>query len=84
MFSNQRHTFHLVDPSPWPLVGGFSAFILTNGAVMYFHSFSGGDFVLTLGFILVLSEKCSFLINVCESGGILAWNPEGKYYQCPN
>ena len=54
MFSYQRHTFHLVDPSPWPFVGACSAFILTNGAVMYFHSFENGGDILFLGFLLVL------------------------------
>ena len=50
----QRHSYHLVDPSPWPLIGSLSAFTLTNGGVMYFHSYQKGGFVLLLGLILVL------------------------------
>lgn len=35
--SKQYHPFHLVDPSPWPYLGGLSALMLTLGAVLYFH-----------------------------------------------
>lgn len=31
------HPYHLVDPSPWPLMGGLSAFVLAWGGVTYFH-----------------------------------------------
>jgi len=51
----QKHTYHLVDPSPWPLVGSLAAYTLTSGGVMYFHSFSGGNYILLLGFLLVLT-----------------------------
>ena len=30
----QRHPYHLVDPSPWPLIGSISALLLTTGGVM--------------------------------------------------
>jgi len=36
--SEKKHDYHLVDPSPWPLVGSISTFILAVGAVMYFIS----------------------------------------------
>ena len=29
------HTYHLVDPSPWPIVGAFSALVLTGGFVLF-------------------------------------------------
>ena len=34
----QRHPFHLVDPSPWPIFGSLSALCTTIGAVMWMHS----------------------------------------------
>lgn len=43
------HPFHLVDPSPWPLLGSLGAFSATTGAVMWFHSYSGGGFLLACG-----------------------------------
>ena len=51
----QRHLYHLVDPSPWPLVGGISVLLLTTGGVMYMHSYIGGGYLLSLGFIMILS-----------------------------
>ncbi len=38
-----KHDYHLVDPSPWPLLGAFAAFVLTFGTVVYMHpDFFGG------------------------------------------
>jgi len=53
-FNNQKHGFHLVDPSPWPLISGLSALFLTFGGVMYMHGYSGGAFLLRFGFFSVL------------------------------
>jgi cytochrome c oxidase subunit 3 len=48
----KNHDYHLVNPSPWPFVGGASAFILALGAVHWMH---GGTWaVMALGFALVL------------------------------
>jgi len=47
-FSNRNkeiHSFHLVDPSPWPLVAAFSALMLTFGGVLYMHGYVGGNFL---------------------------------------
>jgi cytochrome c oxidase subunit 3 len=57
--SGQDHPFHLVDPSPWPLMGAISMFALTLGAAMSFHDLPEsmpvlGRLVLILGFIGVL------------------------------
>ncbi|RAU22457.1 cytochrome c oxidase subunit 3 [Paramagnetospirillum kuznetsovii] len=35
--SRASHPYHLVDPSPWPLMGAVSAFVLAYGGVTYFH-----------------------------------------------
>ena len=50
----QKHPFHLVDPSPWPLFTSLAAFTTTFGGVMYMHGFVGGDFALMLGLIMVI------------------------------
>jgi len=52
--SNHVHPWHLVDPSPWPYVGAMGAFGMTIGAVMYFHSYKGGDMLLLFSFIIVI------------------------------
>lgn len=50
----QRHPYHLVDMSPWPLVASMSALVTTVGGVMYMHSYSGGGFLLSLGLLSIL------------------------------
>lgn len=35
------HPYHLVDVSPWPLVGACGAFFTTVGGVVYFHYSQG-------------------------------------------
>lgn len=35
--SKSNHPYHLVDPSPWPLVSSIAAGLLTMGAVLYMH-----------------------------------------------
>ena len=48
------HTFHLVDPSPWPLIASLGALMLTSGLVLYVHKFVGGWQLLTTGFSIIL------------------------------
>ena len=48
------HTFHLVDPSPWPLIASLGALMLTSGLVLYMHKFVGGWQLLTTGFSIIL------------------------------
>ena len=37
MSSDVKHDYHLVDPSPWPLVGSIGALALTFGLVQFMH-----------------------------------------------
>jgi len=48
----KNHDYHLVNPSPWPIVGAVSAFILAVGAVTWMHG--GTWIIMTLGFLMVL------------------------------
>lgn len=52
--NNQRHPFHLVDPSPWPFMGAMGALALTFGCVMYMHSYSYGLGLFSFGFLTIL------------------------------
>ena len=49
-----RHSFHLVDPSPWPLIASLGALMLTTGGVLYMHRFYGGSHLLLTGFFVIL------------------------------
>lgn len=46
------HDYHLVDPSPWPIMGAFSAFVLAAGFIMFMHDM--GNWVFALGGALLL------------------------------
>jgi cytochrome c oxidase subunit 3 len=47
-----RHFFHLVDISPWPITASFSLFLLTTGAVLWFHC--GLNFGILFGLICLI------------------------------
>ncbi|MEO0800492.1 MAG: cytochrome c oxidase subunit 3, partial [Pseudomonadota bacterium] len=40
---SNEHDYHLVDPSPWPLVASVAAFITAIGAIAWMRSLDGGD-----------------------------------------
>jgi cytochrome c oxidase subunit III len=42
----KHHDYHLVDPSPWPLIGSISAFIMAVGLVMTLKSLTIGGLAL--------------------------------------
>jgi len=39
----KNHDYHLVDPSPWPLVASVFAFAMAIGAIVLMRSLGGGD-----------------------------------------
>jgi len=49
-----KHHWHLVDPSPWPLMASIAAFGLTSGGVLYMHNYSLGGFLYKTGFFMLL------------------------------
>jgi cytochrome c oxidase subunit III len=40
---SKNHDYHLVDPSPWPLVGSIAALMLAFGAIIYMKTMGGTD-----------------------------------------
>ena len=50
--SEKKHQYHLVNPSPWPLVGAFSALFLVSGAILYMHYEMLWPMFVGLGLIL--------------------------------
>jgi cytochrome c oxidase subunit 3 len=50
----QRHTFHIVTPSPWPIYAALSAFVLLVSSAAYMHRFQGGGSGILLGFFLII------------------------------
>ncbi|MBL4806299.1 MAG: cytochrome c oxidase subunit 3 [Rhodobacteraceae bacterium] len=52
MAHEKNHDYHILQPSPWPLMGAISAFIMFYGAVMYFNT--GWPWVMLVGLAGVL------------------------------
>ena len=59
MNSIQKHPYHLVDASPWPLVSAISCLVTAIGAAMFMHSFKNGTTILFLGMLMVI---CSMFV----------------------
>ena len=53
MAEAHKHPYHLVDPSPWPFVGGVSALAMFGGAVLWIHGFTG-PYISLAGFLGLL------------------------------
>jgi len=52
--SFQAFPYHIVDPSPWPILLSFSLLYLALSAVMYMHGYSYGDSLLNLSLSLTV------------------------------
>jgi cytochrome c oxidase subunit III len=50
-----KHPYHLVDPSPWPIIGALCAGAMFGGAVLYMHSVAPGTWIMIAGFLGVLA-----------------------------
>jgi len=50
--AGHKHPYHLVDPSPWPIIGGVVAGVLTGGAVWWMHG--GPPWFMVAGVLGVL------------------------------
>mgnify|MGYP001164088428 FL=1 len=67
-YNNQVHPFHLVDPSPWPIVSATGAFAATFGGVMYFHSYQGGFNLLVIGLLIIIQGMFVWWRDVIREG----------------
>lgn len=66
MIKNQKHSFHLVDPSPWPMISGISALMLTYGFVLYMHGYSGGAFFMAIWVSNDLTNDVCLVERYCK------------------
>ncbi len=39
----KNHDYHIIDPSPWPLIASIGAFIMTFGGVCYMRWLNGAE-----------------------------------------
>src|ERR1700759_694812 len=61
-----KHPYYLlVDPSPWPIVGSVSAFVMALGAILWMHHMTGfAPIIFAVGFIGVLYTMASWWMDV--------------------
>lgn len=64
----KRHSFHLVDPSPWPLVGSLALFTTTSGGVLYFHGFLYGVELFLSGLLGIICVMALWFRDVVREG----------------
>jgi len=63
----KQHDYHLVDPSPWPIVGSVSAFVMAFGAIAWMHHmFEAAPFVFGAGVIGVLFTMAMWWADVIK------------------
>jgi len=75
--SKPNHDYHLVDPSPWPLIGSISAFLTAVGAIMWMKGMpvfglKAGAYVFGAGFMGILYVMAAWwadVIKEAEHGG---------------
>ena len=63
-----NHSYHLVEPSPWPAVGAAAGFIPALGAAMYMHEYSYGVHTTLVGFGLVFLTMFYWWRDIVREG----------------
>jgi len=48
----KHHDYHLVEPSPWPVIGAIGAFVTAVGAIMWMHG--SNPFIMIIGLAAVV------------------------------
>ena len=73
-----QHDYHLVDPSPWPIVGALSALVLAIGAIMWMAAHKGqpiygmkfGGYVFFAGLIGVVFTMYAWWSDVIREASV--------------
>jgi cytochrome c oxidase subunit 3 len=66
--SAQKHPYHIVNPSPWPVVTSFSLLVLVVGAALALHREPGGLLVVFLGVLLTATFAFFWWRDVIREG----------------
>nr|AYW52251.1 cytochrome c oxidase subunit 3 [Cleridae sp. 1 ACP-2013] len=64
--SNKNHPFHLVDFSPWPILGAFSAMTVMMGLIKWFHLYNNS--LLLLGFLIMILIMYQWWRDIVREG----------------
>jgi cytochrome c oxidase subunit III len=66
MAATKQHDYHLVEPSPWPLVGAVAAFFFFGGFVMWLHENRFGPVLMGIGFAGIIATMYSWWAEVIK------------------
>nr|WIL79815.1 cytochrome c oxidase subunit III [Callimerus nigroapicalis] len=64
--SHKNHPFHLVDYSPWPLLGALSAMTVMMGLIKWFHLYNNN--LLLLGFLIMILIMYQWWRDIVREG----------------
>nr|BCO16444.1 cytochrome oxidase subunit 3 [Pachydactylus punctatus] len=64
--THQTHSFHMVDPSPWPLTGATAALLMTSGLAMWFHF--GLTSIMNIGLLIMLLTTIQWWRDIIREG----------------
>nr|AKR07177.1 cytochrome c oxidase subunit III [Nigidionus parryi] len=64
--SSKNHPYHLVDPSPWPILGALAAMITMIGIIKWFHLFNIN--LLFLGFTITIMIMIQWWRDITREG----------------
>ncbi len=62
----KHHEYHLVDPSPWPVVGAISAFVLATGGILLMHDVT--NILFFIGLFMMLGTMALWWRDVIDEG----------------
>jgi cytochrome c oxidase subunit 3 len=62
----KHHDYHLVNPSPWPIIGATAAFILAVGAILWMHGWTPA--VAIVGLVGILCTMFMWWRDVIKEG----------------
>ncbi|WP_131195140.1 cytochrome c oxidase subunit 3 [Lichenihabitans psoromatis] len=70
-----NHDYHLVNPSPWPLIGSASVFVTAIGAILWmkhipFGSAQMGPYIFAAGMLGVLYTMMSWWMDVIHEANV--------------
>ncbi len=66
MAGAKNHDYHILAPSPWPIIGSFSALAMAAGGIMWMHDVAGGGWVFLAGLAGVLFTMFSWWSDVIK------------------
>ena len=68
------HPYHLVDPSPWPILVAFILLGLTTSAVMYFHGYKDGLLYIEISLLTLLIISAVWFRDIISESTYLGYH----------